>query len=482
MNNMIKRLLGAGNKNTIFALSISENVFKIIKCNIAGNFKKEFVNIEFEPLVDGIDNQKLSEKISQVLKKLEYNNNPIVVCLPRNQVTCRHLSIPAQAPQEVAKIASLQAPRYLPYPINELITGYQVVSTEKSGYSGVNLVIVHKDIISRYLEIFKGLSIKNFSIALGSYGLCNLYNFLFPQENTPVMVIDIDLNQVELVVIAGKKMVFSRYFKLNRTKEDWKYVFIEEVNRSREAYAKEFLREFSQKILIIGKSKVTEECCNLLKEKFSLPVEGVDFYKRAGLLDTLVEKISSFGYSFASLVGFGLESVEETLNLLPVEAKEKGKQATVYRNSLKTFVFAVLILVIWVIAILKNLDNKSKYLERLKGELSKVTKEAKPLEEIEKRSRILEDQNAKRVSILDLLTGCFGSLPNAVFLTSYSYEEETQVILRGQTQELNSVFTFVSALEKLPELKKFNIKVRYASKRRTKEAEMVDFEIACINK
>ncbi|MDD5595138.1 MAG: pilus assembly protein PilM [Candidatus Omnitrophica bacterium] len=478
---MIKRILGAGNKNAIFALAISENVFKIIKCNISGNFKKEFVNIEFEPLVDGIDNQKLSEKVSQVLKKLGYNNNPIIVCLPRNQVTCRHLSIPAQAPQEVAKIASLQAPRYLPYPINELITGYQVVSTQKNGYSGVNLVIVHQDIISRYLEIFKGLNIKNFSIALGSYGLCNLYNYLNPQENTPVMIIDIDLNQVELVVISGKKMVFSRYFKLNRTKEDWRYVFIEEVNRSREAYTKEFLQEFSQKIIVLGNNKVTEECCKLLKEKFPLPVEAVDFYKKVVFLDTLVQKILSSGYSFASLVGFGLEGIEETLNLLPVESKEKGKQAAVYKKSLKTFIFIILILTIWVIAIVKNLDNKSKYLDRLKSELGKVTKEARPLEEIEKRSRILEDQNTKRVAILDLLTGCFGSLPNALYLTSFSYEEDNQVIVRGLAQELNSVFTFVSALEKLPEFKKFNIKVKYASKRRTKEAETVDFEIACVN-
>jgi hypothetical protein len=82
-------------------------------------------------------------------------------------------------------------------------------------------------------------------------------------------------------------------------------------------------------------------------------------------LDTLVQKISLSGYSFASLVGFGLEGIEETLNLLPAEAKEKGKQTTVYKKSLKTFIFVSLILTIWVIAIIKNLDNKSKYLGQL---------------------------------------------------------------------------------------------------------------------
>ncbi|MDD5595496.1 MAG: pilus assembly protein PilM [Candidatus Omnitrophica bacterium] len=477
---MIKLLKSIGNKNTVFILQVTDSAFKAIKCS--KDAKKEFLGLESETFPEGIDNQKLIEKLSSALHKLGINNNPVVLSLSRNQATCRHITIPAQSPQEIAKIATLQAPRYLPYPINELITGYQVIKAQPGGYSAVNLVIVHKDVISRYLEIFKALKVKQFSIHLGSYGICNLYNYLFAQEALPVMIIDVDFNQVELVVIAERKMVFSRYFKLNRSREDWKFTFVEEVNRSRETYAKEFLREFSQKILILGSGKIVQDCYNLLKEKIPLTIEQVDFYKKINLSEPLIQKIQSSGCSFTSLFGFGLEAPEETLNLLPLEAREKGAQLNVYRKGLKAFFFVAFISLVWIIAIVKNLDNKSKYLQRLKNELDKISKEARPLEEIEKRSKILQGQSAKRASSLDLLTACFKSLPNLAYLTSFSYEEGNQVILRGQAQELNPVFVFVSALEKAPELKNFNIKVRYASKRKTKTGEMVDFEIACLNK
>jgi Tfp pilus assembly protein PilN len=130
----------------------------------------------------------------------------------------------------------------------------------------------------------------------------------------------------------------------------------------------------------------------------------------------------------------------------------------------------------------KNLDNKTIYLRRLKAELNKISKDAKPLEEIERRFRLLEGRAKKTTTGMDVLYEVHRTIPEGVVLVSLNYEEDNQVVLHGYTSELKSVFEFVSLLEKSPVFKKFNIKVRYASKKRTQSGEILDFEIVCSKK
>jgi len=139
----------------------------------------------------------------------------------------------------------------------------------------------------------------------------------------------------------------------------------------------------------------------------------------------------------------------------------------------------IFILGLWIT---KHLDNKALYLERLKIELNKINKEARPLEDMEKRIRMLDAQPLKKPSLLDIIYELHQVAPQQISLISFSCEEDNQIILHGQTSELNSVFVFTSQLEKSTAFKNFNIKVRYATKKGTPSGEMVDFEILCIRK
>jgi hypothetical protein len=65
---------------------------------------------------------------------------------------------------------------------------------------------------------------------------------------------------------------------------------------------------------------------------------------------------------------------------------------------------------------------------------------------------------------------------------SLSYEEANEIVLRGQAPELNAVLTFAGQLEKSVAFKKFNIKVRFATKKKIEGIELLDFEIVCTKK
>ena len=197
------------------------------------------MGVEVEKLSADITDKELTGKLSRLFKKLGYSQNPVIISLPRSKVATRFIKVPTQIPSEIDKIASLQAPRYLPYSTEELITGYQVLFSDTSGFSQINLIIVHKDVVQRYVRIFQEIKCKGIDIILSSYGLVNLYDFLHPNTSEAVMILDIDYQQVELAIFSRKKLLFSRYFKLDSLQPNWETTFIDEVSKTQGAYSKD---------------------------------------------------------------------------------------------------------------------------------------------------------------------------------------------------------------------------------------------------
>ena len=134
------------------------------------------------------------------------------------------------------------------------------------------------------------------------------------------------------------------------------------------------------------------------------------------------------------------------------------------------------------LCIAKNLDNKTLYLKRLKLELNKIANDAQPLEEIEKRLKIISGRSRKELSSLDLLSDLYRLLPAQLSLVNFNYEEDKQVILKGEAPELNLVFALIADLEKAEAFKSFDIKVRYATERNTAAGKVIDFEVLCVKK
>jgi Tfp pilus assembly PilM family ATPase/Tfp pilus assembly protein PilN len=478
---MLNRFIKSNKQNTVFIFQVTESSLKVIKCSSGNNSKRQFLGLASELIPSDIDDTKLTERLIQVFKSLGYAHNPIIVSLARNKATCRYLKVPTHDPKEIDKIVTLQAPRYLPYPANELITGYQILSTDKEGYCDINLIIAHKDVIERYVKIFGELKTGKYSIILSSYGLTNFYNHIIPEKHEIAMVIDVDAQQAELIIICEGKVLFSRYFKADRSMAGWENLFTGEINKSRDAYLKEVSKDAPGKIFIAGSRNTCQGLSQILNIQTGLPVEILS-HEKIALPNNMLEKLSNTDNSFVSLVGLGLGDTEESLNLLPLDIKEGIRRLLRRKRYLQVISYISAIILIFGLGMAKNLDNKTIYLRRLKAELNKISKDAKPLEEIERRFRLLEGRAKKTTTGMDVLYEVHRTIPEGVVLVSLNYEEGNQVVLHGYTSELKSVFEFVSLLEKSPVFKKFNIKVRYASKKRTQSGEILDFEIVCSKK
>ncbi len=467
-------------ESVIFVCQVAEGLLKAAKCVGSQYSKREFAGLEVEKIPFDMDEKGLTEKIKQLFKKMGYNNNPIFISLPRHQATCRYLKIPSINPQEIERISCLQAARYFPYPAVELVTGYQLIHTDKEGYSHINLLIAHKDVIEHCIRLFKELKAQKQVIALSSYGLCNLYNYIYPQAQPhPVIIVDIDSQLVELAIVSSKKVLFSRSFGLSRVQANWENILIDEIKKTCNAYLKEVFSEPVGKIIIFNTGQALKDFVEVVAKKAFLPVEVLSCADKLKFSNHLSTGILNSENSFSSIFGLGLEAIEDSLNLLPQDIKNRLRNNSLKREQSKIILLILGAVLIFALGIAKNLDNKTRYLVMLKEELNRAAKETKPVEDMDKKLRFMEGPGRQTLSVLRILYELHRIIPGQIYLTNFSYEGNNQVILHGEAPELEAVFVFVSQLEKSPEFKDFDIRVKYASQKRAQSNEVIDFEIIC---
>lgn len=479
---MVKDIWIGKKRGRVFICQVSDDSLKVAECFSPNNFKKEFTGLQIEAIPQDLTEQGLSEKITGIFEKSHYDNAAIIISLPRGFATCRYLKIPAGTQEEIESIVSLQASKYLPYPVSELITGYQVLSTDNEGYSYINLIIVHKDIIEKYTRVFKKTKTAGWTIVLSSYGLCNFYNLINPNETHPVLLIDIDSSQIELAITLQKKLLFSRSFKFNKSQLNWQELFIDEIKKTQNSYLKETSCELPYKIILLGARQTCQELTGVLNKELGLPAEVLSFDKKIKFSKNVENVILNSDNSFFGLIGLGIDQTDNSLNLLPRNTKEELKRNLAKKEILRLALFILGTIFITGMGIVKHLDNKAKYLERLKIELNTINTEAKPLEELVSRYRLMEKQHKKKPTALDILCELHKDIPAAVSLINLNYDENNQIVLRGQTQNLSSVLEFMNAIETSSVFRNFNTKLRYVTQKKILQAEVIDFEIVAAKK
>ena len=470
-------------KDIITTLEITDRYLKIAQSAWIKN-KREIITLEAKTLSSGIDDKAIAGEISGLFKaKFIKKSQQVILNLPRYLVTTRNIKVPSREPVEIEKIISLQAPKYLPYPSEELIPSYYFIGQDPEGYSQILLIIVHRDVINRYLRILKGCGLEVSIILVSSWGLYNWYlSCKMPQEvSGPVVIVDIDFPYQDLLIVSGEKLIYTRSFSVEPRAQDpasinlWQDKIVEEMTRSITAYQKDNIDKNPTKIILTGSPKIITGLEKRISNALSLPVEVVSSLEKISFKDKASWEDKDF--SFSSLIGLALGTQPESLSLMPGEIKEKKETLSKRKEWLKTLILFFGVLFILILGVAKNLYDKTRYLKRLKIEIDKVHPEANSLEEIKKRLEIVREQVGIPVSSIDALYELYRIAPAQITLNSFSFDENNQVVIKGQAQDLSDVFKFVTTLEKSDYFQ--GVSVKSATKRKTPSAEVADFEIIC---
>lgn len=459
-------------------LSITDKVIKLAQ-SCWGHFAWEISAARSMPILDKSE-EELSKGINLLLSAARQKDlGRFILMIPRQMAALHYARLPSTHPEELAQMARLQAPKQIPYDPKEIIFGYQVLRINPDGYSDVILIIIHQDIVRKYLRVLERNKIEPDEVIIDSQGICRWLEL--QQEfktDAGVMVVDLDLEYARLDIVLSGIFIYSRAFPLSLASSDYKTRLSEEIHRSLFAYENETIGIKPKNAIFTGSSEYLDHIDADFLNNF--PFKSIKYpqNKAIQLKKSSSIKLEDFQkISFASLMGAVCSREKPLFNLLPEDVLAKRGLAAYKWEIRKTAVFLILIISTITYAMGMNIQMRKKAAFELNKELSRLSEDVGRIEKMTKKITYVKSQAGQSNSCLDVLSEVFRVAEEEVNLVSFSYNLNKSLILKGRAKSLSGVFNFVSILEKSPIFKE--VQLRHSFERKVQGENLADFDIIC---
>jgi Tfp pilus assembly PilM family ATPase/Tfp pilus assembly protein PilN len=418
-----------------------------------------------------------------MLENLQHKPVHLIANIPREEAAVRFLTLPSVNDFEISQMVNYQAPRQILYSKDEMIFDYQVIEKTEKGHSHVALIIVHRDTVNRHLEIMNTFHLEPEFITLSTISIFNW--FLTTQEYPPhekappVAIIDINYANTEILVSIGLQLIFSRGVPIGishlteKNNEKYRLKFSQEISRSFDTFHKEQSKIKINKILLTSQNETIRAT---LSEDFSLPVETLDLFHNLVTAESSTLDEVEQGISLASVLGSALCDPPQ-INLLPPHIQRKRQEKKKKKEYCKALSLLATILCLGIFLVGKSLYDKEQYLKELDRKLKKIAPVAEEIETMEKKVTLITKHLNVENSSIEILRELYEIVPHQITLSTFTFQEGKLVTLRGTSQAMSDVFTFINVLENSPYFQ--NVQIRYARKRKVKNKEITDFQISC---
>ena len=396
--------------------------------------------------------------------------------MPRHLVTVRFLKLPSTDDNEIMKMVKIESPKHVPYADEDVVSGYRIIEKLKDGYSNILIAVAQAEAVRGEVDILKKAGMIVESVSLGSEALLLWYLDAHQfDKDISVLLVNIDADHIDMDVIAGGMLLFTRGVAYSAAKPISSEKIIDQVNVSISAYKKESLKSID-KVILSGMRGKADELKTLIAERMNIPVEVMDQMEKVPVSQEASLDVEEA--SFIELVGLALKYDGVNINLLPETFQEEQRLYLVKNNIITSLIISALIVVIAFGTVLKKLHDKRAYISYVDSELGKIEPQVRSAKSMSKEIDLVTSKIAERPLAIDLTAEIFKITPSGVTLNMMEYESNKMFTLRGAAPNLSDVFKYVTILGKSPYFK--NVKVKYANKRVSQASGMADFEINCM--
>ena len=480
-------------KKVLSIVELDDNVFKLLQ----GRPSRRGWSIDKFAVKDisGKSDDDKSKIIKETFQELNIKEKKVILLIPRNLVTVRYLQLPSSAPDELQGMIDMQIVRLIPYTKEEMVYDYFVTGINKEGYTRVFLVIIHRDVVSRHLDIFKKAGIDITAIELDALALVDLYQFIQTKETRltgpaqALALLDVDSTATNIVIIQGGMPVLTRAVAIgsghltgavrHQPERDSAVEWTEELKRSLALFQKEHAQEVG-KVIILGGPK--DLCAGIVKDKLGLDAETVDVISylegAAWPEKELAGRESKMTVPTAGLLGAVRGKIAASVNLVPEEMvrARAGKQK---RKSLAVaLILSVGILGMLGLTFNKKIEDRRAYLSLLNQRLEQTNPLASELSIKKERLALIKRQLSIENSCLDILRELYSIIPVKTALNVFIYDDTQGVTIKGSSPAMSEVFDLIPKLENSAYFE--NVTSRYATQRRIRGQEITEFHIECI--
>ena len=437
----------AASDRGIWAIDIGSNALKALRLHEteSGLSVSAFDYVEHSTVLSAEDltDDEVKEEITKTLHTFVHNNDldkkdQIAVSIAGNKSFARFVPLPPVETKDVPRVVQFEAVQQIPFDINEVEWGWQLMEDSESPEKIVGLFAIKNEILNEVLDFFK---VEGLKVAYVQIAPMAIYNYLLydrkdvgPASGKATVILDMGAQDTTLIVatqtsvwqrtirIGGNsfteaiseafKVRFKKAEKLKRTAPVSKYVrqifsamkpvftdYSGEIQRSLGFYSSNVGGKGFSKIIALGGGMKLKGLAKYLQQSLGVPVIKPDTFETLVLDESVSpakfhEYVSDFGICY----GLGVQAFGESkikTNLLPAHIA----RAMAFARKAKIFNLAACVLVLVSVlcmgkAILDNAQYASAKSDR--STTQRIYNEAKGIV-----SQV--DQNLSKTEPLDTL-------------------------------------------------------------------------------
>jgi len=463
-------------KKYITVLEITEQWLKLViaKSSLKG---PEIENLIIKPLAS-FTPDVLRPELNNTLKDLKITPYPLIICFPRNQVTVRNLHLPSRDPIEIEGMVNLNLPRQVPYPKEEIISGYEILGVDETGYTKVMLAITHRETLSRIFNILDAAGLFPEKVELSSQGIFSWFMFMqksggFSNPAGLNILLDIDYNFTDFLIVSKENLLFSRTIphgsdQIYADAELRRNKFIYELKQSLLNFQSEETGKKPSKIFISGAIGGITDLDKLISEQLGLAVE---------ILENTKFLPKNKKVSISALLGLALESHKKRINFILPEIQIRKTLKERVRQLILLGSLLIYIIIVICFIFLGRMYNRQANLRLLNEQIQILGQDVNKLDEMSKKIKIIKERINTQGTTINYLYYIHKLTAPEIWFETISLEESGKIVLRGQAAQMSDVFKFITKLEESGYFK--NIETKYTTKKRVADKDITEFEINC---
>ncbi len=439
--------------------------------------------------VYGLSEEEIAKLLNDTVSSRGIRPEAVTAIISREKVMVRYMRLPTLDRSEIEKMVSFEISKQTPYSEDEIISDYEVLSSDAEGYSRVMLVISPKNEIARINHVLGALVSRLRQIRLSSEAIIGWLNTAKGsiKQGESICLIDIDSDSTEIVIVSDGKPNFSRSISIGaldiseqKEKDDSpKEKLADEIKRSIAAHLKEktMAAVDISEFIIIGAGSVIESFKEFFAIRINAPCKVMNVLRGVSFEDEAIRE-AGLPQDVSICTVCGGPFVAEGINLISQGQKKKQSTTVTFKRVIDISVaLSILFLVLFALVGLK-IRQREALLSELKLMYSQVELAANQTEAKFKKLRSIKAQLSGEASSLNAIYNLYSIIPENISLSDFNYDDTSRVVrFRGRAQKISEVFKLVTLLESSKSFS--NVQTRSVAEKRTRGSAMVDFQISC---
>lgn len=162
-----------------------------------------------DPSADSSRPGQIKIAVAELRAKLGWSSGPAGCAIPSQGVFARFVKIPLVEPDKVGQMLHFEAQQNVPYPIEEVSWGYQVLPESEADKLGALIIATKLDQLESTVEALTGAGVSPELIDTSTTSLYNALRYNYPDLQGCTLLIDIGARATNLLFVDGDRL-FTR--------------------------------------------------------------------------------------------------------------------------------------------------------------------------------------------------------------------------------------------------------------------------------